>query len=547
MFTRISSPALPEEPWYIYNGVLLEEGPALNAEHLLNERLRFEELISRLSATFIHLPAEKVSAEIENGLRLIGEFLDADRCCLMRHTAEGEQLGVHYSWISEKLDLKQDIFPSRTQKQLLERLLKGEEFVFRRVSEIPEDWFDLREFVLKAGVKSAVIIPLKVGGKFLAGFTIDSFGVETDWPAEVVLRLKFVVDVFANALARKQAEEELRNTLTELARLKNQLEADCTYLRDEIKLEHNFEEIIGQSQALKNILLEVEKVAPTDATVLILGETGTGKELFARAIHHASARKDRPMVKVNCAALPSNLIESELFGHVRGAFTGAHCKQVGRFELANAGTLFLDEIAELPLELQPKLLRVIQGGEFERLGSPHSIKVDVRIIAATNRDLEKEIQNGRFRKDLWYRLNVFPITVPPLRDRTEDVPVLVNWFVRKFNRKHAKAIKRITQTTMNALTKYPWPGNVRELENAIERSAIISQNDTLTVDLPKAPSLSHDCLLTLEDVERAHISQILQKTKWRVAGPSGAATILGTHPNTLRARMKKLGINRPWI
>ncbi|MEW6663876.1 MAG: sigma 54-interacting transcriptional regulator [Thermodesulfobacteriota bacterium] len=524
-----------------------EYGPSLKPEHLLNERLRFEELISRLSANFINLPAEKVSNEIETGLRLIGEFLDADRCALMRHTARGEQMGVHFSWISGRVDPRQDIFPSRPQKQLLEKLLNGEEFVFRRVSEIPKDWSDLHEFVLRAGVKSAIIIPLKVGGEFLGGFTIDSFGGESDWPEELVPRLRFVVDVFANALARKQVEEVLKNTLSELARLKNQFEADCTYLRDEIKLEHNFEEIIGQSHELRDILVQVERVAPTDATVLILGETGTGKELIARAIHHSSSRKHRPMVKVNCAALPSNLIESELFGHIRGAFTGAHTKQIGRFELANGGTLFLDEIAELPMELQPKLLRVIQDGEFERLGSPHSIKVDVRIIAATNRDLEKEIQNGRFRKDLWYRLNVFPITVPPLRERTSDVPVLVNWFVRKFNRKHAKSIKRISQATMNALTKYAWPGNVRELENAIERSVIISQNDMLTVDLPKASSLMHDCLLTLQDVERAHICQILQKTKWRVAGPSGAAVILGTHPNTLRARMKKLGINKPWI
>lgn len=524
-----------------------DPSPRRKAEDLLNDRLRFEELISGLSATFINLPPEKIGMEIEAGLRRIGEFLDADRCALMRHTAEGEQMGIHYSWISERLHPRQDIFPSRTAKQLLEKLLKGETFVFRRVNDIPQDWPDLRKFVLKAGVKSAIIIPLNVGGRFLGGFTIDSFGVETHWPEEVIPRLKFVVDVFANALARKQAEEVLKNTLSELARLKNQFEADCTYLRNEIKLEHNFEEIIGQSYTLRNILLEVEKVAPTDATVLILGETGTGKELFARAIHHASSRKDRPMVKVNCAALPANLIESELFGHVKGAFTGAHCKQAGRFELANGGTLFLDEIAELPLELQPKLLRVIQEGEFERLGSPHSMKVDVRIIAATNRDLEREVQNGRFRKDLWFRLNVFPITVPPLRERTEDVPVLVNWFVKKFNRKHAKFIKRASHTTMNALVKYSWPGNVRELENAIERAVIISKSDVLTVDLPKTSGLTHECLVTLEEVERAHISQVLQKTRWRVAGPNGAATILGTHPNTLRARMKKLGINRPWM
>jgi transcriptional regulator with GAF, ATPase, and Fis domain len=517
-----------------------------NAEVYLNKRLKFEELISHLSATFVNLPPQKVEMEIESGLKLICRSLDADRCALMCHTSQGEQMEFHYSWISDRLDPEIDIFPSEINPKLLKKMLNGETFVFRSVNDIPENWSDLRDFVHNLGVKSAIIIPLKVGGQFLAGFTIDSFVKEIDWPDEMVKRLRFVGDVFANALSRKNAEVAFQNTYSELVRLKAQLEADCVYLQDEIKLEHNFEEIIGQSHALRKTLLEIEKVAPTDGNILILGETGTGKELFSRAIHHASLRVHRPMVKVNCAVLSTNLIESELFGHLKAAFTGAHRNKIGRFELANGGTIFLDEIGELPIELQAKLLRVIQEGEFERVGSPHSRKVDVRIIAATNRKLEEEIQNGRFRKDLWYRLTVFPITVPPLRDRVEDIPLLVNWFVKKFCKKHAKSITKVTKTTMENLKRYPWPGNVRELENTIERAVVVSRDDRLIVDLPRMPDAFDEGFKTLKEVERIHIIKTVEKTKWRIAGKNGAAAILDIHPNTLRARMKKLGIERPW-
>ncbi|MGD9033796.1 MAG: sigma 54-interacting transcriptional regulator, partial [Desulfobacteraceae bacterium] len=344
---------------------------------------------------------------------------------------------------------------------------------------------------------------------------------------------------------RKRAERELQRALAEIEQLKDRLQRENIYLRDEIKLEHNFEEIIGQSDALKYVLFKVEQVAPTDATALILGETGTGKELVARAIHNASSRGDRPLVKVNCATLPSNLIESELFGHEKGAFTGAQMKQIGRFELADGGTIFLDEIGELPLDLQVKLLRVLQDGEFERLGSSRTIKSDVRVIAATNRNLKEAVRKGRFREDLWYRLNVFPITVPPLRQRREDIPLLVKSFVQRFSMKMGKVITTIAPQETEALQNYSWPGNVRELENVIERAVIVSQGPALSVEVPKTSESITGGKRALEEVDREHIVRVLEESGWRIEGKSGAAQILGLNPGTLRSRMKKLGIKRP--
>jgi formate hydrogenlyase transcriptional activator len=336
-------------------------------------------------------------------------------------------------------------------------------------------------------------------------------------------------------------------SLTAIEQLKYRLEQEKIYLQEEIKLEHNFEEIIGQSKHLKKALRKVEQVAPTTTTALILGETGTGKELFARAIHSRSSRKDRPLVKVNCATLPSNLIESELFGHEKGAFTGALQKQIGRFELADGGTIFLDEIGDLPLELQAKLLRVLQEGEFERLGNPRTIKVDVRVLAATNRNLEEEVRKNRFRQDLYYRLSVYTITIPALRERKEDILLITQSLVQKFNRKIGKDLKTLPQKTIDVLQNYAWPGNVRELENMIERAVINAHDRTLRVELPKTPTFTVDEEdKTLEEFEREYILRILEKTDWRIAGPGGAAEILGMNPSTLRSRIQKLGISKPW-
>jgi len=348
---------------------------------------------------------------------------------------------------------------------------------------------------------------------------------------------------------RQIAEDSLQGAYAEIKRLKNRLQAENVYLQQDAAREYNFGEIIGQSSAISNVFFGVEQVAPLDTTVLLLGETGTGKGVVARAIHSRSARKDRPMITVNCTALPGNLIESELFGRERGAFTGADARQMGRFELADGGTIFLDEIGEMPLELQCKLLRVIQDGEFERLGSPRTIKVNVRIIAASNRNLEQEIKNGRFREDLFYRLNVFPITVPPLRQRTDDIPLLVNHFVVKFNKKIGKKIVTVSQETLNTLQEYHWPGNVRELESVIERAVITSEGSALQIldrfdTVRKTREPEGQDVKSLAELEQDQILQVLLKTGWRIEGANGAALLLGLNPSTLRARMRKFGIHR---
>jgi chemotaxis protein methyltransferase CheR len=346
---------------------------------------------------------------------------------------------------------------------------------------------------------------------------------------------------------RKAAETKLQKAYSEIEQLKNQLEAEKAYLQEEIKLEHDFHSIIGNSSAIKHVLFKVEQVAGTDAAVLVLGETGTGKELVARAIHNRSLRKQHSLVKVNCAALPSNLIESELFGHEAGAFTGAQIRQIGRFEVASGSSIFLDEIGDLPLELQTKLLQVLQNGEFERLGSPRTIKVDVRVIAATNRDLEAQVRKGAFREDLFYRLNVFPLTVPPLRERLDDIPLLAEFFMEKASKRLGKSLTVVPTSVMNTLKNHPWPGNVRELENVIERAVITSSGPKLRLaeelvsprkDLPTP-------LKTMEAIEFDHIVRVLEHTDWKVSGKNSAAEILGLKRGTLIARMKKLGIRKP--
>ena len=350
---------------------------------------------------------------------------------------------------------------------------------------------------------------------------------------------------------RKEGEIKLQNACSEITELKAQLEADRTYLREEIKLEHDYENIIGNSDMLKYVLFRAEQVAPTDTTVLILGETGSGKELIARAIHDASPRRERPLIKVDCASLPANLIESELFGHEKGAFTGAVEKRIGRFELANGATLFLDEIGELPLDLQPKLLRIFQDGEFERLGSSQTLRTDVRVIAATNRNLEENVRKKQFRMDLWYRLNVFPISVPPLRERSEDIGLLVNYMIKNLERRLGKRISSVHTSVFSKLQNYSWPGNVRELENVIERAVINTQGDTLqledSLDAHRPEDVESPDLPTrsLHEIEREHILLTLRKTNWKIHGQNGAAVLLDINPSTLRGRMRKHGIHRP--
>ena len=360
------------------------------------------------------------------------------------------------------------------------------------------------------------------------------------------------VVTFRDVTARKKAEKELKDALEQVEQLKDKLQAENVYLQEEIKLEHNFDEIIGSSESFRRVLSNVEMVASTDATVLILGETGTGKELIARALHKLSPRKKRALVKVNCAALPAELIESELFGHEKGAFTSAVAQKQGRFELADSGTIFLDEIGDLPMDQQAKLLRVLQEGEFERVGGTRTIKADVRVIAATNANLEKAVEAGDFREDLFYRLNVFPITLPPLRERQKDIPLLVKHFIQKYGSKFGKEITDVPRPVMNSLQNYSFQGNIRELENIIERAVILSQDQTLRLGENLAPLKVETAAAatvggagTLVDVERNHITAVLNESNWRIEGENGAAPRLGLKPSTLRSRMQKLGIKRP--
>jgi PAS domain S-box-containing protein len=333
---------------------------------------------------------------------------------------------------------------------------------------------------------------------------------------------------------------------------KAKLQQQNLYLQDEIKQAHNFDEIIGRTARIVSVLQNVRQVAPTDASVLIFGETGTGKELIARAIHSAGGRAGKALIKVNCAALPTGLVESELFGHERGAFSGAIARRIGKFELAHGGTIFLDEIGEVPLEVQAKLLRVLQEREFDRVGGNTPIKADVRIIAATNRDLLKAVRAGTFREDLYYRLNVFPIQLPPLRQRAEDIPLLVQFLLEKFRMRLGKSIEGVTPATMQRLTAYDWPGNVRELENVLERAAILATGPLIEIDpevlpvaTPRPQADDADTIVSLSEAEREHILAALRQSNWVIDGPSGAARVLDMHPNTLRSRLKKLGITRP--
>jgi formate hydrogenlyase transcriptional activator len=407
--------------------------------------------------------------------------------------------------------------------------IDGDELVLRS---------EMARLHMAEGLKSACFVPLIHGERVLGTLNVGSKCTDAFTEGDIDL-LTQVANQIAIAVENSQA-------FAEIAELKEKLAEEKLYLQEEIRTEHDFQEIIGESAALKRVLKQVETVAPTDSTVLIQGETGTGKEVVARAIHDLSSRRDRTFVKVNCAAIPSGLLESELFGHERGAFTGAIAQKIGRFELAHQGTLFLDEIGDIPLELQPKLLRVLQEQEFERLGSTRTIHADVRLIAATNGDLTRMVADRQFRSDLYYRLNVFPILVPPLRERVEDIPLLVPYLVQKYARRMNKQIESVPAETIEVFCRWHWPGNVRELENVIERAVILSNGSTLRVPLGDfKPSNGHAYpeITTLESAERDHILRALEQTGWVVGGPKGAATRLGMKRTTLQSRIRKLGIS----
>jgi transcriptional regulator with GAF, ATPase, and Fis domain len=508
-----------------------------------------------MSARFVNLPADRVDSEIEDAQRRICEYLDIDRSTLWQ-VVEGEPgalLLTHFHQIpgTPKPDnrmIARNFFPWTSRK-----VLGGETVAISKMTDLPQEASQDMETYCKYGTKSNVLVPLSVGdGPVFGLLSFALIHEERNWQETEVKKFTLIAQVFANALARKQAfterkrmEDQLLERLQEIEALKQRLESENIYLREEVK--HLFEHlnIVGQSVAMKKVLTLAEQVAGTDSTVLLLGETGTGKELLARDIHRLSLRKDRSLITVNCSALPPTLIESELFGREKGAYTGAMTRMTGRFEIADGATIFLDEIGELPVDLQSKLLRVLEEGAFERLGSTKSLHVNVRIIAATSRDIQQEMKDGKFRKDLFYRLNVFPIVIPPLRERPEDIPLLVRTFIMEFQKRMKKEVESISKKALQALQSYSWPGNVRELRNVIEHAMILSKGKTLHIEvLGRASSETIVSTGNLEDMERNHIVAVLDKTGWRLAGQGGAAEILGLKRTTLQAKIKKLGIKR---
>jgi transcriptional regulator with GAF, ATPase, and Fis domain len=509
-----------------------------------DELLKFEALLSELSAEFINLPVSEVDRKIEQGLQKIVEFLGFDRSTIWQFSPDDGRLHRTHSYalpgIKQPPPIVDDVVPVWTKMTL-----RGEVFKISDVDELTDE-YDLEKKYCRemGGIKSFLFIPLSVAGRVFGLLSFASCRVKRSWPDQLIQRLRLFWEIIGNALERKRADQTIQRALTEIRALKDRLEAENLYLRDQIDIEYRHDEIIGQSAAIHKVLRQVEHVAHTDSTVLILGETGTGKELIARAIHNLSGRRGRAMIKLNCAALPATLIEAELFGRERGAYTGALATQIGRFEAANGSTIFLDEVGELPLELQAKLLRVLQESQFERLGSTKAIKVDVRVIAATNRDLAQEVKKGKFREDLYYRLNVFPIAVPPLRERREDIPGLVQAIVQEIGAVFGKTIDRIPKNNMDALMRYHWPGNVRELRNLVERAMILNNGPTLVVDLPESAATTSTLDMSFEEMERMHIISVMESAGWRIRGRQGAAEKLRLKPSTLESKMKRLGIKR---
>ncbi len=642
----------------------------------LEERLRFEKILSDLSAQFIHLPSDRLDDEIERALKRVMEFFQVDRCALLRALPGRDAWKITHlasSQFAPPVPVDTEL-PRSIHPWAYERLAKrGEVVLFSKVDDMPDEARVDKQTWRDWGIRSNLVIPLFLDKTVVHIIAINAVQKERVWPEEFIPRLQLLGEIFVSALERRNAEQALRDSeeqlnlaasaaeagiwviyndtarlwvtdktreifqfppkedlsferflatvhpedresakdtlarcletrdlvrleyrivlpdgrlrwvvsrgrsflanaeqpervmgvaiditrrkaaetriqeqMEEIQRLKDQLEQENIYLREEIKLQSLHEEIVGRSPEMKRILAQVEQVARTDATVLLEGETGTGKELLARTVHRLSARKDRPLVTVNCAALPPTLIESELFGREKGAYTGALTRMTGRFEVADGATLFLDEIGELPQEVQAKLLRVLEHGRFERLGSTKLLQVNVRIIAASNQDLARNVEEGKFRKDLYYRLNVFPITVPPLRKRPEDIPLLVWAFVRHFEKKMGKRIEHVPRKSMDELQRYPWPGNARELRNVVEHAMIISSGKTLDIEVPQQrASTEIHANLSLDEVERRHILGVLQKSGWRLSGRGGAAGILGLKRTTLQSKMKKLSIQRP--
>jgi len=513
----------------------------------LLRRRACQELLARVSSKLVTTPMEEADNLVTASLKDVCDFIGADRAVLAWIDWGTGVARIDYAFTTTDIKLQKEL-SMREYPFIAKHLLDNRIIVIKDVDEPPagarKDYAGLKEL----GVRSFVSVPLIVANEVVGAVTFGDGNTKAFWQDdEVIADLRFFAELFANYVLRIRSRQELDEAMNGLRRATERLEAENVYLRKEVDLSHGFDEIIGNSEAIRRCLHLVEKVAATETPVLVLGETGTGKELIARALHERSARSERPLVKVNCAALPANLIESELFGYEKGAFTGAESSKRGRFDLADGSTLFLDEIGEIPVELQPKLLRVLQEGEFERLGGTRTIKVDVRLVAATNRDLGQRVAEGEFRSDLYYRINTFPIELPPLRERGDDVQLLAEHFVRIHSQRLNRDVSAISAHMMRELRRYHWPGNIRELEGVIQRALIASAGSVLDLAdpiSPEAESLSSTSP-DLKSVEREHIVKVLNDAGWKIAGASGAAAKLGVPPSTLRSKMKKLAISRP--
>jgi PAS domain S-box-containing protein len=534
----------PEGRFVVASVVNLAERRRLDDARRLavEEQLDFERFVADLSSRFINLPADRIEEAIRAGLGRICEQLGLDRSTLYTIAPDGAFVGG-VGWTAPGMPpIDGSVRAKERLPWTFERICGGEIVAFSTRQDLPTEAD--RAAYTELGIRSGVVIPLSVDGRVEGALSFDALQSGRTWPRDVLHRLKVVAGLFDQVLARRQRDESLQKALTEVERLKNELQMENVHLRQEVRESFGPASVVGQSASIRRVLDQIQQVATTESTVLLLGETGTGKELFAAQIHELGSRRSRPMVRVNCAAIPATLIESELFGREKGAYTGALARQAGRFELADRSTIFLDEIGDLPAEVQVKLLRVLEERQIERLGSPRPIAVDTRIIAATHRNLEQRINDGTFREDLYYRLNVFPIRMPPLRERVEDIPLLVWRFVEEFSKAFGKRIDTIGKESLTALQQYSWPGNIRELRNVVERAMISASGPRLTIALPHG-SAAVKRSSKLVDVEREHIRAVLQRTGWRVRGSSGAADALGLKPTTLETRMAKLGLRRP--
>ncbi|HEU4344619.1 MAG TPA: sigma 54-interacting transcriptional regulator [Candidatus Binatia bacterium] len=510
-------------------------------QQLTEERDRLSLLLEVNNTVVSMLDLHELLNAVSASLR---RLVPHEYASLSLYDAETQRLQIHALDFPVSKGLLQEGLSVPVEGSPTGRALTTRQPVFITRRDIEQFGSDIARRILAEGLKSALCLPLISHGRPLGTLVVASLQ-EENFPERDAELLQHVANQIAIAVENSLAFHQVVDRA-------KQLSEEKLYLQDEIRTEYNFEEIVGESPTLRRILEQLQTVAPTDSTILILGETGTGKELIARAIHNLSARRERTLVKVNCAAIPTGLLESELFGHEKGAFTGAIAQRVGRFELAHKGTIFLDEVGDIPLELQPKLLRVLQEQEFERLGSARTIRVDVRLVAATNTNLAHKVAENEFRSDLYYRLNVFPLTIPPLRERREDIPLLVRYFAQKYARRMKKPIDTIPAKAMTALTEYHWPGNVRELENFIERAIILSRGAELQIPLAElkqraklTSAASPDGVVTLEYAEKEHIVRALGATNWVIGGPAGAAARLGMKRTTLQSRMRKLGISRP--